>query len=284
MSYIKFNFNTKELKLAESAIRLYPLACFHIGASQSDYKFIVEHIKRIKNDSNARWVYMGDGGECVTLLSKGDISAQLLNPQLQMEMLCDLLGPVSNKGLFGVRGNHGHRVYKTTGLSFDHNLCSRLGIPYMGAATFAHFSVNRSHYTGYFHHGLASGVAQRSKIAKAEEFGKFIDADMIFTAHSHVAIELHPSALLSCDAGTQKEITKLRHQYICGSGYDSRTGYAEDKGYPPLLPAMLSVELDGRIKQGFAVKSLTCTKYESDGQHTLTHPYLEEYLSQQDID
>lgn len=283
MSYIRFVFDTKKLELEEPAIRLYPLACLHVGAKQSDYKFIREHINRIKKDPAARWIYMGDGGECVTLASKGDIHEQLLNPQLQMELLCDLLNPIKDKGLFGVRGNHGGRVYKVSGLSFDHNLCSRLGIPYMGSGTFANFLVNRSSYDGYFHHGIQSGISVRSKIAKAEEFGKFIDADMIVTAHSHVAVELHPSALLSCDNNAKREYTRLRHQYICGSGYDSRTGYAEDKGYPPLLPAMISIELGGKINQD-PVKSLTCVRYESDGKHELTHPYLEEYLAAEDVE
>ena len=94
MSYLRFQWGTKKLGLQEPIIRLYPLACFHIGAQQSDYKFITEHLQRIKNDKNAFWVYMGDGGECVTKQSKGDISSQLLNPQLQMEMLCDLLTPI----------------------------------------------------------------------------------------------------------------------------------------------------------------------------------------------
>ena len=283
MSYIHFNFDTQALELEEPIIRLYPIACLHIGAAQSDYKFIQEHLARIKKDPAARWIYMGDGGECVTLGSKGDMAGQLLNPQLQMEMLCDLLSPIADKGLFGVRGNHGHRVYKVTGLSFDHNLCSRLGIPYMGSATFANFVVNRSSYDGYFHHGMQSGTSLRAKVGKAEAFGAFIDADLIVTAHSHVAMELHPSALLSCDNKNKKEYTRMRHQYICGSAYDSRTGYAEDKGYSPLLPAMLSIDMSGKINHT-AVKSLTSTRYESDGKHPLTHPYLPEYLAAQDVE
>lgn len=105
MSYIKFTFDTKKMNLSTPFIRLYPLACLHIGAQQSDYKFIQEHLQRIKKDPAAKWIYMGDGGECVTTQSKGDVFGQILNPQSQMEMLCDLLGPLKSKGLFGVRGN-----------------------------------------------------------------------------------------------------------------------------------------------------------------------------------
>ena len=276
MSYLAFKFTTGDEK---SAVRLYPLACLHIGAAQSDIKFIKEHIARIKNDPIGQWIYMGDGGEYVTKHSKGGLYEQLMSPQLQMEMLIDLLGPIKEKGLFGVRGNHGNRVFKETGLSFDANLCHRLGIPYCGAATMANFRVNRSSYDGYFHHGIDSGVALSSKIAKAEQFGKFINTDMIVTAHSHVAIALQPAALLGCDNDGKKATTKLRYPYICGSAYDSRTGYAEEKGYPPLLPSFIVIELDGRIIEGKAIKKQDHKIYYSDGQHELKHDYLVDYLN-----
>lgn len=277
MSYLHFKFNTKELR-GGSVIRLYPLACLHIGAAQSDITFIEQHLERIKNDPNGRWIYMGDGGECVTKYSKGDIYGQLMSPQAQMNMLTDLLKPIAHKGLFGVRGNHGGRIYKETGLSFDHNLCTILGIPYMGVATFANIVVNRSSYDGYFHHGIDSGVTLSAKISKAEQFGRFINADMIVTAHSHVAMELQPAALQQCDNPNRKVQTLMRHQYICGSAYDSRTGYAEARGYPPLLPSFIVIELDGRIISGKLQKHQKSVTYKSDGQHELKHDYLNHYL------
>jgi len=276
--YIRFDFDTKKLGLSESVIRIYPLSCMHLGSPQCDMKFLSEHIYRIKHDPNARWVYMGDGGECVTKLSKGDVYGQLMPPQAQIECLLDLMKPIQKKGLLGVRGNHGHRVYKETGLSFDHTLCGRLGIPYMGAGTFANMAVNRSSYDLYFHHGTDSGISLRAKISAAESFGKFIRADAIFTAHSHVAQELQPAAEMYCDNNARKCGTLLRHQYITGSFYDSRTGYAEDKGYPPLLPSCLRVSFDGRIVEGKAKKTQKVDRYESDGQHELKHEYIQEYL------
>lgn len=278
MSNLHFEFNTKQLDLKESVIRLYPLPCIHMGSPQCDAVFLKEHIKRIKNDPNGRWVYMGDGGECATTLSKGDIYGQLLSPQLQLDALVDIMEPIKGKGLFGIRGNHGHRVYKATGLSFDHNLCTALGIPYVGVGTFANLVVNRSSYDTYWHHGTDSGVSLRAKISAAENFARFINADAIFTAHSHVAMKLTPAALLEADNDQRVARTRMRQQYICGCAYDSRTGYAEDKGYPPLLPAYLCVEFNGRIIEGRGQKSQTHRIFESDGNHVLRHDYLQDYL------
>lgn len=258
--YIRFKF--------DNPIRIYPLVCMHLGAPQCDYKFLQEHVQRVADDPIGKWVYMGDGGECVTKHSKGAIYEQLLSPQAQLEAVTDLLGPIKEKGLFGIRGNHGHRVYKETGLSFDNSLCYRLAIPYLGVAAMAHFQVGEASYTGYFHHGIESGVSLRSKISSAENMARFINADAIFTAHSHVAMELTPAPLIEADSRNRRVRTKLRHQYICGCAYDSRTGYAEEKGYPPLTPSYVSVYFDDKTpRQSY-------TRYASDLTYDLKHDYV----------
>jgi len=274
LEYIHFDLPTR--KLRESCIRIYPIVCMHVGAAQCDAKFIREHLYRAKHDENARLVYMGDGGECVTKLSKGDVYAQLCSPQEQHDILVDWLEPVKEKLLFGIRGNHGHRIYKETGLDFDKNLCHRLGVPYLGASCFANLNINRSSYDCFFHHGADSGIPLQTKVAKAEQFGKFVDADAIFTAHSHVAIELPPLMLLQADNANSDIRTKQRHQYICGSGYDSRSGYAEDKAYSPILPSYPVIQFDGRIVEGKAQYSQRCAIFRSDGNHKLKHDYIKE--------
>ncbi len=232
MNYLKFEFEK---------LTLYPVVCMHLGAPQCDLDFLAEHVQRIRKDPNGFWVYLGDGGECVTKLSKGDIYDQLMGPQGQLDAVVDLLAPIRDKGLFGIRGNHGHRIYKETGLEFDKALCTALGVPYRGAATFADFKVGDTSYACYFHHGSDSGTTHAAKISKAEAFARHIDADAIFTAHSHVAVELSPALLAQVDRNRKQVISKFRHQYICGCAYDSRTGYANEKGYPPLIPAYISV-------------------------------------------
>ncbi len=271
--YIRKIIKTRDLDLKEPVIRLYPLPCFHVGAAQSDVIFIRQHVKRIQEDPNAIWIYLGDGGECVTKLSKGSIYDQLYSPQEQLEILEELLAPIKDKGWAGIRGNHGYRIYKETGISFDSALCVSLGIPYMDAQTWAHLRVNRSDYNLYFHHGVDSGITSQAKLNSAEKFTKYIDVDALFTAHSHVGLELPPAALLRVSNVKMKVETKLRHQYICGSGYDSRTGYAAEKGYPPLLPQFIVVEFSGRTIHGYPIINQKYTRYISEGQHEVTGVY-----------
>jgi len=238
-----FRYETAEKKLT-----LYPFVCWHIGAPQADYEFINEMVQRLKDDPYGRGVYMGDGGECVTKTSKGQIYEQTMSPQEQLNWLKNKLQPVKEKLLFGIKGNHGWRTFKDSGLGFDEALCLALGIPYFGTATFMELTVGRSSYDVFIHHGLDSGVAIGTKINKAKKFEEIIIADAILSAHSHICavIPPHHRAYLERHCGTEKHIKwRTTHGYICGCAYDSRTGYAEDKGYPPLLPGHIAITFHG---------------------------------------
>jgi|SRR6267142_996799 len=234
-----FRYETKEKKLT-----LYPFVCWHVGAPQCDYEFIDEMVERLKDDPHGRGIYLGDGGECVTKTSKGQIYEQTMNPQEQLNWVANKLLPVKEKMLFGVKGNHGWRTFKDSGLNFDEGLCMKLGIPYHGVSTFWHLQVHRTTYTIFTHHGLDSGVATGTKIMKAKKFEEVIIADAIMSAHSHICVVIPPSSRAYLDhshGGTRYIRWLSTHGYICGCAYDSRSGYAEDKGYPPILPAHLSI-------------------------------------------
>jgi hypothetical protein len=238
-----------DIKGAE--VNLYPLVCWHIGSPQSDLGFIEQVIKRVKNDPLARWLYLGDGGECATKHSKGDIYSQTLSPTQQQNRLVDLLKPIVGKGLFGIRGNHGNRIYKETGLDFDETLLAKLGLPYLGVAAFWHLNLHHTDrvvpFSIFAHHGVDSGVSFGTKVNKAKAFETQINADAILTAHSHIAVDLPPRYMASLrpnnsTINTDPVYWSATHEYVCGSAYDSRSGYAEEKGYPPLLPSHLVIK------------------------------------------
>jgi len=241
-----FRYNT-----AVAQVNLYPLVCWHIGAPQSDSGFIEAMIARVADDPWARWIYMGDGGECVTKQSKGDIYTQTMSPGQQQNKLVELLTPIKAKGLFGVKGNHGSRIYKETGLDFDETMLAKLGLPYLGTAAFWQLRLrdgdeHPATFSIYTHHGIDSGVTTAAKVTKAQAFDRTYIADAILTAHSHIALDLPPRYYAThADSRTQNSDPirwNATHEYICGCAYDSRTGYAEDKGYPPLLPAHLVIK------------------------------------------
>lgn len=270
MHYGKFSYTRQEL--SANKLKLHPVCCWHLGARQSDIKFIQSVIKEIKRDPAARWFYMGDGGECVTKLSKGNIFEQLLSPQEQKDILVDLMGPIASKCLFGIRGNHGNRTTMESGLSFDANLMATLGVPYFDISALVNITVERSSYDLFTHHGVQSGAALQSKVTAAKKFGH-IDADIKVTGHSHVAMDLDPEYVTYLDNSSGRVRKKKVTQVIAGCAYDSSVpGYAEEKGYSPILPGRTVLELDGRIIQGKAQKNVDVRVIRSQGDYDVAGP------------
>lgn len=241
-------FFRHQAKPKEKILRLYPLVCWHIGSPQSDTEFIEGIVERIRNDEDARWIVLGDLGDCVTKQSKGDVFSQTMSVEEQLKENLRLLNPILDKGLFGVAGNHGQRIYQETGLSYDMALCNMLGIPYFGQAVLMRLEVYKVFYDVYVRHGLSSGATMGHKVKRAYDAGIYIQADAVITAHSHVAMELEPETFAFIGRVDAKEPIRWRQQryYVAGSAYDSRTGYAEEKGYKPFLPAHVVIGFRGR--------------------------------------
>lgn len=253
-------------------VHLYPIVCWHVGAKQSSIKFINEVIRQIADDPLARWIYLGDGGECVTKSSKGNIYEQLLSPGDQLRVVAGLLQPVKDKGLFGIRGNHGNRIDKETGMGWDENLCARIGIPYMGVSCLGNIllkttSTSKRTVSVYCHHGTGGSVTAGGKMAAGHRAESFIVADVILTAHTHACGECWPARQFAYTDGRTREIKWSRcRSFVCGSAYDSRQGYAEEKMYSPLLPEHIVINLRaGRLSGGYSALGVTHRKIESLG-------------------
>ncbi len=247
MEYFRYEHPGKKLTL-------FPIVCMHIGARQADEEFIKEHVARIAEDPDGRYIYLGDGGECVTKASKGELYEQQLSPDEQLDRVVELLEPIRGKGLFGVSGNHDRRISKLSGLDWTKALCVRLGIPYVGMACFSKISVKR--VTGddhsipfdiFWHHGTDSSVILQGKIRSAKKLDQLVWADAIFSAHSHICADLPPEYTAYLSTGQSCINYKERRSFVCGCAYDSRVpGYAEERAYPPILPAYLGVTLSSK--------------------------------------
>jgi hypothetical protein len=210
---------------------------------------------------------MGDGGECVTKFSKGSVFEQTLSPQSQQDYLVSLLSPIRDKGLFGIRGNHGNRIDKETGLGFDKTLLTALGVPYLGISALVNLVVVRSSYDIYTHHGVDSAVSLQGKVNAAQKHN-FVLADARITGHSHAAMDLQPMVYRATNNHERRIDTLQCAQFIAGAAYDSTVeGYAEEKAYGPMLPGRIVVELSGEIANGYATKRVTGKVVRSPGTY-----------------
>lgn len=243
MKYFRFQIDKSE-------VHLYPIVCWHIGAKQSSEKLIVEVIKQIKSDPLAKWIYMGDAGECITKTSKGNIYEQLCNPGDQLRIAADYLIPIRDKGLFGIRGNHGNRIDKDSGLGWDEMLAARIGVPYFGVSALGSLALTKPNngrkqdVSLYVHHGSAGAIGPAGKMAAGHKPESLVDADIALTAHTHACGECWPARHIAYVQGNAKNVLwRTMRSFVCGSAYDSRSGYAEEKQYPVILPEHIVVNI-----------------------------------------
>jgi hypothetical protein len=173
-----------------------------------------------------------------------------------------LLEPIRGKGLFGVSGNHDRRISKLSGLDWTKALCTQLEIPYMGIACFMRLLMRNGptrtqSFDLFWHHGTDSSSLLGGKIRAAKKLEQLVSADAIFSAHSHICTEVPPTYMAHLPPKDREIAYRELHTYICGCAYDSRVpGYAEEKGYSPILPAYLGVTILGG--QGNSAKVMNC--------------------------
>jgi hypothetical protein len=212
---------------------------------------------------------MGDGGECVTKSSKGNIYEQLLSPGDQLRDVAELLTPIRSKGLWGIRGNHGNRIDRDSGLGWDECLCARIGIPYLGVSCLGNIvlmptATQRLNVSVYAHHGSAGAISPAGKMSAGHRSETFITADILLSAHTHVCGEAWPARYYgSTDPCRRRNIWMRSRAFVCGSAYDSRSGYAEEKQYMPILPEHLIIKIRAQEKNGKLRRIITHEKLEA---------------------
>ena len=65
---------------------------------------------------------------------------------------------------------------------------------------------------------------------------------MVLSAHTHQCGEVWPTKVTAKTNARARQIEWQRtYAFVTGSAYDSRSGYAEEKMYTPLLPAHLCI-------------------------------------------
>lgn len=236
-------------KMSGSKIHIYPLVCWHLGAKQTCTPLINEVIKRVNADPVGRAIYLGDAGECVTPKSKGNMNEQLTSPGDQMREAAGLFKRVTKgKLLGGIRGNHGNRLDKEVGIGWDEILCARAGVPYWGVSGFGDvilkFGKNQLRTCSlYVHHGNGSGITPGGKVMAAQKPKDIVWADIAITAHTHMCGETQPRQLAFTDPASGRIEWRTMRLFAAGSSYDPRSGYAEEKQYPPILPQHLIVKV-----------------------------------------
>ncbi len=228
-------------------ITLYPLGDWHLGSRQADLDFISQVIDEIKDNPNAYWAGMGDLMENAIIGSKSDVYLQKIPPKEQMDMICKLLEPIKNKGLFLIAGNHEARTMRQVGLVPEQYISVVLGLPYCGYSCLAKFSMKKAHwphdFTCYFHHNYGGGYTPGGKVNRAECLRKICPtADAAFSGHFHVTSRIPVTWF---EAGVKGVVRRTGYDYITGSALRWDESYAEEKAKPASTVEFIRVTMMG---------------------------------------
>lgn len=175
----------------------------HIGAGNIDETLAQKVVKRIKEDDHCYWIETGD---CCELITRTDprFEAGDAPPWFDITMLRDpvkhqvaryaqIFGPVADKCLAIVSGNHEDSIHKHHDRDVYEEICDSMGLPTerrFGSGGFLRlrFVSGEKVYwrvTLFLHHGTASGKSKASVINELDKLPKAYQADVYCVGHAH---------------------------------------------------------------------------------------------------
>jgi predicted phosphodiesterase len=188
-------------------IRLWPIGDTHLGAIDTDEATLRQHIEEIKNDPQARIIFMGDIGDLIThrdprwqagMWAQRYIDAMHHEGGLVTETVhhaVEIFEPVRDKIWAWLSGNHERSVRRHTDREIGSEICAGLKIShkYLGWGGFVRVRWQRKSSTGGpevttvfdLAHGWQAGRRPGSKLNQLELELSCSDADIILRGHSH---------------------------------------------------------------------------------------------------
>ena len=234
------------------SIEILPIADLHIGDKNSDWKLIVSKIDYVKSTPNAYVLLLGDLLDCATKSSVGDIYSASMNVNEGLNTLAALLGPISDKIISIIGGNHEARVYRMEGLDVTEQLAHRLGIieRYSAETVVVQLTVNKVTYKLYCSHGSGSGRKIGSKANRLLELSDIVEGcDAYIQAHTHCPIVTRKTRLEATKNG--KLIPREMLFVNCASAL-KYGGYGEIQGFSPTSMVNPTINLNGNARFAWA--------------------------------
>ena len=241
-----------DLPFAEE-IEIHPMADLHIGDSNSDYKMIMERIEHIRNTPNCYCILDGDLMDTAIASSIGDTYSAALQPMQQLELCVKIFGPIKDKILAVLPGNHENRVYKSDGIDITEIMCAQLGIPEKYSPTtallFIRFgkstkAANRKQlYSAYVTHGSGGGRREGGKVNRLADLAAIVDADIYIHAHTHLPV-IFKEGFFRVNAGNSS-VAMVDKLFVNTAASLSYGGYGDKQGYKPASKASPVIYLNG---------------------------------------
>ncbi len=237
-------------------VTLYPVSDVHWGAAECMEKEFKAYLKQIQDDPYAAVLLGGDLINNGVKSSKTDVYKEKYPPDVQKEMMIDLLEPIKDKIVAGVAGNHEYRTVKESCQDVMKDIFVALQIKdrYTPDAAFIKVSVGEKQnkkpatYMIYLSHGSGGGSTLGAGVSRQDNYQLSIEGmDISVSGHTHKPTKT-PSARLSFDPRNNNIIKGNTLIFVC-------TAWLDYGGYPvrgQMRPTAFypdTIRLDGTRKE-----------------------------------
>lgn len=234
---------------------LYPIADPHIGDGSSDLKSVKELIGKIACEPSAYVVLGGDLMNNAVKTGISDCYAETMSPMEELALACEILGPVADKVLAAVPGNHEERTYRQDGIDLTRILARELGFEDRYREDFAYLLLSfglksrmaaegrRQSYTVYVNHGNGGGRKVGGKANRLSDLGGICDADLFLVGHTHTPMVFKDSFIRATKNNAGAEL--VERTFVNTSGWLDYGGYGARRSFQPSSTSCPCVRLDG---------------------------------------
>ena len=238
----------------DGIVEIHPMADLHIGDLMCDFKAVLRKIEYIKNTPNAFCILDGDLMDTAIASSVGDTYGAALQPMEQLKHCVEIFGPIKDKILAVLPGNHESRVYKFDGIDITELMAAQLGLLERYSPTTALLFIRfgkskkehkdrKQRYTVYVTHGSGGGRKEGGKINRLADLAGIVDADIYIHAHTHLPLVFKESFFRVCESNSSVALVdKLFVNTAASLDYG---GYGDRAGFKPASKRNPIIYLDG---------------------------------------
>jgi UDP-2,3-diacylglucosamine pyrophosphatase LpxH len=186
--------------------RIWPISDTHIGSADVDEDLLKEHVEEIRQDKNARVIFLGDVGDLIDWRDKrfqagmwperymDAMHAEGGIPSETVAHAVEIFAPIRDKIWCWLSGNHEFTIRSKMDREIGSEIAAQLGVEYLGYGGYLRVQWKRAssgakgaeHVTVFdLHHGWQGGRTTGAKVNQLEKHLGESDADVVLRGHSH---------------------------------------------------------------------------------------------------
>jgi len=224
-------------------INIAPLFDVHFGNQAHRHEKFLSYIRWIAETENVYTFIGGDLLENALDDGRGMSYDQNINPDNQLNQICQILAPIAHKILFATTGNHEHRTYAKTGIDIMQIIADRLNIPYFSGPVFLTILSMGYKWNFYAFHGFGNSQTKGGKMNVASRPRNFTNNIHFFVSgHTHDLI-VEPETTITEDLMNFRLVYMTQWTVVCPAFMNWENTYAYRAGYKPPTKGGVSIQL-----------------------------------------